>query len=53
MLSEFSVEDVSECSTEDFSYEIKKSIQSIGLPYKPDGVLETNRTLTQGKWCLL
>uniref|UniRef100_A0A915E2R0 Uncharacterized protein n=1 Tax=Ditylenchus dipsaci TaxID=166011 RepID=A0A915E2R0_9BILA len=46
-LLEFCVEDVSECSTEDFEFEINKSIHCLSLPYKPDSVLEMNETLTQ------
>ncbi|KAI1723686.1 protein FAM [Ditylenchus destructor] len=46
-LLEFCVEDVSECSTEDFAHEIEKSVHFISLPYKPDSVLEMNKTLTQ------
>lgn len=46
-LLEFCVEDVSECSTEDFAHEIAKSVHFISLPYKPDSVLEMNKTLTQ------
>ncbi|KAI6211327.1 85/88 kDa calcium-independent phospholipase A2 [Aphelenchoides besseyi] len=39
-LAEFCVEDVSECTTEDFVYELKKCINGVGLPYKADNVLK-------------
>lgn len=41
------MEDVSECSTEDFVYEIKKCILGIGLPYKADNVLKMDEELRQ------
>lgn len=47
MLLEFCVEDVSECSTDDFNTEFAKSVHFISLPYKPDDVLEVDKTLTQ------
>jgi hypothetical protein len=42
---EFCVEDVSECSTEDFHVEIKKSIKYLGLPYKADSVFQVDKDL--------
>lgn len=44
---EFCVEDVSECTTEDFENEFSKSVHFISLPFKPDDVLKTNKNLTQ------
>jgi hypothetical protein len=41
------VEDVSECSSEDFVYELKKCILGIGLPYKADNVLRMDEELRQ------
>lgn len=39
------VEDVSECATEDFIYEIKKCLNNINLPYKADNVLKADEEL--------
>ncbi|KAI6206336.1 85/88 kDa calcium-independent phospholipase A2 [Aphelenchoides besseyi] len=44
-LAEFCVEDVSECTTEDFVYELKKCINGVGLPYKADNVLKMDAEL--------
>lgn len=46
-VTNFCVEDVSECSTEDFVYEIRKCILGIGLPYKADNVLHMDEELRQ------
>ncbi|KAI6239013.1 85/88 kDa calcium-independent phospholipase A2 [Aphelenchoides fujianensis] len=44
-LAEFCVEDVSECPTEDFVYELKKCINGVGLPYKADNILQMDAEL--------
>lgn len=44
-IAEFVVEDVSECTTDDFIYEIKKCLQNINLPYKADNVLKADDEL--------
>jgi hypothetical protein len=46
-IANFCVEDVSECSTEDFVYEIKKCVLGIGLPYKAGNVLKMDEELRQ------
>lgn len=46
-LLEFCVEDVIECTTEDFNNEFAKSVHFISLSFKTDDVLETNKSLTQ------
>lgn len=46
-LLEFCVEDVSECSTEDFEHELTKYVHFKSLPFKLDNVLEMNASLTQ------
>uniref|UniRef100_A0A914DCT8 Protein FAM114A2 n=2 Tax=Acrobeloides nanus TaxID=290746 RepID=A0A914DCT8_9BILA len=47
LLSNFCLEDVSECSSEDFEIEFRKSIRGIGLPYKAENVISVNQDLTQ------
>lgn len=37
----------SECSSEDFEVEFRKSIKGIGLPFKADNVISVNQDLTQ------
>ncbi|CAD5229497.1 unnamed protein product [Bursaphelenchus okinawaensis] len=44
-INEFIVEDVSECNTEDFVYELKKCLHGVGLPFKADNVLTADKEL--------
>ncbi|CAD5234307.1 unnamed protein product [Bursaphelenchus xylophilus] len=44
-INEFIVEDVSECGTDDFVYEMKKCLSGVDLPFKADNVLKADKEL--------